>query len=153
MTVTETKKTLDKQSQDDLFEVNLPMMSLQVHRPHMQLPHPGKAEAQQAMRTAKSMMPTSERIVYYGGLGALAVLGVIEWPIAAAIGIGTMVASHARAAVKTTKPTPAADAKPARAAAAKTARAQAADAKMARPAPKRAPTRPRAGAARGRKQA
>jgi hypothetical protein len=49
---------------------------------------------------AKTFLPPPERLIYYGGLGALAMLGFIEWPVAAAIGAGTMIAQRARGAEK-----------------------------------------------------
>lgn len=39
--------------------------------------------------------PTGRRILYYGGLGLLAAVGMVEWPVAAAIGAGVWVATHA----------------------------------------------------------
>jgi hypothetical protein len=36
------------------------------------------------------------RLAYYGALGAMAVVGAIEWPVAAAIGAGVWLASRAR---------------------------------------------------------
>jgi uncharacterized membrane protein (DUF4010 family) len=36
------------------------------------------------------------RLVYYGALGAMAVVGAIEWPVAAAIGAGVWLASRTR---------------------------------------------------------
>ncbi|HLI36954.1 MAG TPA: hypothetical protein VKV80_06385 [Streptosporangiaceae bacterium] len=35
---------------------------------------------------------TPERVLWYGGLGALAAFGVIDWPVAAVVGAGTYVA-------------------------------------------------------------
>jgi len=37
-----------------------------------------------------------DALLYYGGLAGLAVLGVLEWPVAAATGLGVAVASGAR---------------------------------------------------------
>ncbi|RAY11305.1 hypothetical protein DPM19_31020 [Actinomadura craniellae] len=49
-----------------------------------------------AGRSAASHLPAPGRIAFYGGLGAAAVAGVLDWPVAAAIGIGTVVARRAR---------------------------------------------------------
>ncbi|WP_062353227.1 hypothetical protein [Herbidospora yilanensis] len=112
MTVTETKnrpvkgpteKTSVAEEQDDMLRLDLPMVSLQVHQPHMHLPHLDKEEAGHAMRRAVRSRSV-EQVVYYGGLGALAAVGVIEWPIAAAIGVGTLIAARAKAAAKRDKP-------------------------------------------------
>ncbi|GLX99377.1 hypothetical protein [Herbidospora sp. NBRC 101105] len=110
MTVTETKNrpmkgTAEKTSvaeeeHDDMLTLNLPMVSLQVHQPHMHLPHMDKGQAGHAMRRA-AKSTSAQQVVYYGGLGALAAVGVIEWPIAAAIGVGTLIAARAKGAAKT----------------------------------------------------
>ncbi|MFC7648520.1 hypothetical protein ACFQX6_54845 [Streptosporangium lutulentum] len=52
------------------------------------MPHVNRQEVGQAVDTARSFLPPPERIAYYGGLGALAVAGLIEWPVAAAIESG-----------------------------------------------------------------
>ncbi|GAA2101860.1 hypothetical protein GCM10009780_51980 [Actinomadura alba] len=48
-----------------------------------------------AVSSAQSSLPPPERMAYYAGLGALAAFGVIEWPVAAAIGAGTILAKRA----------------------------------------------------------
>lgn len=44
-------------------------------------------------------LPPRDALVYIGGLGALAVIGIIEWPVAAVVGIGHLLAAerHSRA--------------------------------------------------------
>ncbi|GES09005.1 hypothetical protein [Acrocarpospora macrocephala] len=124
MTVTETKNrsmkgTVEKASMakggpdEELLELNLPMVSLQVHRPHMHVPHMDTSWAERMMRTGRAAIPPPEQLVYYGGLGVLAVLGAVEWPIAAAIGVGTMIASRAAGGAKMAKPMAKPAAKPA----------------------------------------
>jgi hypothetical protein len=44
-------------------------------------------------------LPPRERMLYYAGLGALAALDVVSWPVAAAIGGGVWVASRSRASI------------------------------------------------------
>ncbi|MFB9499873.1 hypothetical protein ACFFR6_23090 [Saccharothrix mutabilis subsp. capreolus] len=39
-------------------------------------------------------MPSPEHAMYFAGLGLLAVFGVVEWPVALAIGTGTLVAER-----------------------------------------------------------
>jgi hypothetical protein len=46
----------------------------------------------EAGRAVAGFLPPPERLVFYGGLGVAAVLGAIDWPVAAAIGLGTMIA-------------------------------------------------------------
>ncbi len=41
-------------------------------------------------------LPPPERMAFYGGLGALAAVGVVEWPVAAAIGAAAVVARRSR---------------------------------------------------------
>jgi hypothetical protein len=52
-------------------------------------------EVGHAMTGAHPPLPPAERMAYYAGLGALAAFGVIEWPVAAAIGAGTILARRA----------------------------------------------------------
>lgn len=49
-----------------------------------------------AAETVRSYLPPVERMVYYGGLGTAALVGVLEWPVAVAAGVGVWVASRAR---------------------------------------------------------
>ncbi len=41
------------------------------------------------------VMPPADRLVFYGGLGVAAIVGLIDWPVATAIGIGTLFARRA----------------------------------------------------------
>jgi hypothetical protein len=41
------------------------------------------------------VLPPPDRLVFYGGLGVAAVFGVIDWPVATAIGLGTLLARKA----------------------------------------------------------
>lgn len=75
--------------------VQLPFVTAEFHRPDVQLP--GRAELEGAIGAVRKNLPPPEQMVYYGGLAALAVFSVIEWPVAAAIGVGTAVAQHAAA--------------------------------------------------------
>jgi hypothetical protein len=43
---------------------------------------------------ARTLMPSPEQLLYYTGLGAAAVMGVIEWPVALAVGAGVAVAQR-----------------------------------------------------------
>jgi hypothetical protein len=38
-------------------------------------------------------LPCRDQLVFYGGLGLLAVVGVIEWPVAAVVGAGHLLAA------------------------------------------------------------
>lgn len=69
--------------------VNLPLVTVQMRAPR--LPHVRSRGVGHAVAGARSILPPPERMAYYAGLGALAVFGVIEWPVAAAIGAGTVI--------------------------------------------------------------
>ncbi|WP_322779649.1 hypothetical protein [Frankia sp. Cas4] len=49
-----------------------------------------------SMKVGPVRLPSPAQTAFYLGLGALAVAEVVEWPIAAAIGVGTYVAQHSR---------------------------------------------------------
>ncbi|WP_214364247.1 hypothetical protein [Pseudonocardia sp. H11422] len=67
-------------------------MTAQFRAPDMHVPRPSDLGG--VARGAWSMLPSPTATLYYGGLVATAALGVIEWPVAAAIGIGTALASR-----------------------------------------------------------
>lgn len=62
---------------------------LTVHRVHMPMSGRGVANAGKAVT---SSVPAPEGLVYYAGLGALTAFGVVEWPVALAIGVGVGIA-------------------------------------------------------------
>ena len=86
-------------------------------------------------------VPPPDQLAFYGVLGGLAVLGAIEWPVAAAIGVGQAVVSRhfgekpaveeQRPAVETTPAKAAVSPAPAKKAPAKKAPAKKAPAKKA----------------------
>jgi hypothetical protein len=59
------------------------------------MPPVGRQEIGFAARGVASMLPPRRELVYYTGLGALAGVGLVEWPVAVAIGAGTAVARRA----------------------------------------------------------
>jgi len=42
----------------------------------------------------KVSLPPPEQLAFYGALGALAAVSVIDWPVALAIGVGAAVVAH-----------------------------------------------------------
>jgi hypothetical protein len=74
-----------------LVNVRVPVLGVRI---------PGVATAKRETKAAagvvRSYLPPMERLAYYGGLGAAAVLGVLEWPVAAAAGAGVWVATRGR---------------------------------------------------------
>lgn len=112
MAVTETSRMSRQRGSErsshngDLIALDTPVVSLHLHRPHMprmpRMPQMKRMtegtmqETARAVETARTFLPPPERMLYYGALGALAVFGLVEWPVAAAIGAGTMIAQRAR---------------------------------------------------------
>jgi len=70
-----------------------------VHVPRPPVPHASGQDVTTAARVVGSYLPPREQLVLYAGMGAGAVAGVIEWPVAAAVAAGTFVAKRARSAV------------------------------------------------------
>ncbi|MFC4062877.1 hypothetical protein ACFOWE_31690 [Planomonospora corallina] len=68
----------------------LPLIKLRLQAPRL-----GAWEVGRVIGAARSVLPQG-RLAYYGGLGALVVLGLVEWPVAAAIGVGTVIVQRAR---------------------------------------------------------
>jgi hypothetical protein len=66
----------------------------QVPRPH--LPHVRRRDLAEAAGAVTSYLPSPGQLLFYGGLGALAALEVLEWPVAAAVAAGTYVARRSR---------------------------------------------------------
>lgn len=48
----------------------------------------------EGIHRVRESLPSSRQCAFFGGLGALAALSVIEWPVAAAIALGTVVAQR-----------------------------------------------------------
>jgi hypothetical protein len=72
--------------------VNLPFVTAQFRRPDLHLPRRrdvGAAAGAVAAR-ARSLSPTE--LAYYTGLGVLAAVELLEWPVALVVGAGTALA-------------------------------------------------------------
>lgn len=80
--------------------VRLPALRLPV--PHLSVPGLGLPTAIErvarsaagVVTTAGASLPAPRRLAYYGTLGVMAVAGALEWPVAAAIGVGVWVAGR-----------------------------------------------------------
>jgi hypothetical protein len=74
--------------------LNLPFVTAQFRKPELHLPRLGRpdvgAAAGTAAAKARSLSPAE--LAYYAGLGLLAVVEVIEWPVALVVGAGTALA-------------------------------------------------------------
>lgn len=75
--------------------VDVPLPVLTPHLKTVHVPTPGMSYVEDAGRTVAAYLPPPGRLAFYGGLGIAAVAGLLDWPVAAAIGIGTVVARRA----------------------------------------------------------
>jgi hypothetical protein len=86
--------------------IDMPILGIEVRRrqvemphvsmPHVPMPHISKQELGHYVDVARTILPPPERVAYYGALGAMAVFGAIEWPVAAAIGVGMAITQRGR---------------------------------------------------------
>jgi hypothetical protein len=75
--------------------LNLPGMSAEFRAPQLRRPSvPTPRELVRVAGAATTLLPPRDQLLYYTGLGAAAVMGVIEWPVAIAIGAGVVVAQR-----------------------------------------------------------
>lgn len=90
--------------------VHLPLVTAELHAPHLPRPHlavphvsvprpsiptlPGRRQMTDLGRGVSSLLPPKDQLALYGGLGAAAALGLLDWPVAAAVAAGTAVARH-----------------------------------------------------------
>ncbi|QRP50421.1 hypothetical protein [Amycolatopsis sp. FDAARGOS 1241] len=72
--------------------VRLPFGAPEVKLPRLALP--ARDEVTAVLDTARSFLPPPRQIVYFGALGVLTAVELIEWPVAVAIGVGTAVAGR-----------------------------------------------------------
>lgn len=72
--------------------VNLPFVTAQFRVPDLQ--PPSREELGWVVQTARSMLPSGRTLLFFGGLAATAIAGIIEWPVAAAIGVGSALAGQ-----------------------------------------------------------
>jgi hypothetical protein len=75
--------------------LNLPFVTAQFRAPRLHMP--GRGDMDSAARGARSLLPSPKAALYFGALAVTAAAGVIEWPVAAAIGVGTALASRGEA--------------------------------------------------------
>lgn len=72
--------------------VHLPGVTAEFHQPDHYIPT--RDDLAETAETIRGFLPSPQMGLWLGGLGALAALSVIEWPVAAAIGAGTVVAAQ-----------------------------------------------------------
>jgi hypothetical protein len=77
--------------------LDLPGVSADFRAPELHMPHvPTPREMVRAAGSARTLLPPRDKMLYYGGLGVAAAVGVIEWPVAVAVGAGMAIAQRAR---------------------------------------------------------
>lgn len=86
--------------------VTLPFVTAEFRAPEIHLPSlpvraPDRDDLSGAVSAIRAHLPSPGQAAYYAGLGALGALQLIEWPVALAIGVGTVVAQHYGAAGRT----------------------------------------------------
>lgn len=93
--------------------LHLPLLTAELHAPHVPRPHaphvsvphvpmphasmptlPGRQQVADLGRGVSDLLPPTDQLALYGGLGAAAALGVLDWPVALAVAAGTAVARH-----------------------------------------------------------
>ncbi len=72
--------------------VDLPGVSAEFHPPDHYIPT--RDDLAGAANTVREYLPSREMALWFGGLAALAAFAVIDWPVAAAIGAGTVIAKR-----------------------------------------------------------
>ena len=77
---------------DEPVEVNLPFVTAKFRRMNVRIPD--REDLNEVARTFRTHLPSPGHAAYYAGLGTLAALSIIEWPVAAAIGMATVTALH-----------------------------------------------------------
>ncbi|MGW3951226.1 hypothetical protein ACWEKM_09850 [Streptomyces sp. NPDC004752] len=88
-TATRARPSAKSAAQQPATDGKLHMHSLDVHAPvHIPYLTPGDVVANTQAMTSK--LPTRD-VLFYGGLGALAVVGALDWPVALAIGGATAI--------------------------------------------------------------
>jgi hypothetical protein len=90
----EEPRTFEQVEQAPLT-LTVPVVTGRISTAHIQLP--GTAGVADAVRSARSLKPSPAVGLFYGALAATAAIGVIQWPVAAAIGVGTALARRAGA--------------------------------------------------------
>ena len=78
--------------------VNRPSATAQFDQPDRYLPTCD--ELAFVVNTVRGYLPSSRMTAFYGSLGALVVMEVIDWPVAAAIAVGAWRSSHAAEIVR-----------------------------------------------------
>lgn len=88
-------------AEEQTHTIRLPFLTVSVARPAGRpVTTPSQAGPRSTPTTGLPVAPSGNgpRLLFYTGVAALGVAGVVEWPVAAAIAAGTYIASRARTA-------------------------------------------------------
>ncbi|GGI94008.1 hypothetical protein [Streptomyces brasiliensis] len=97
-----TERTRQEAQAGDGAGMHLHMRTL---HPPVPIPYLTKEEMTNTARAATARLPgtpAAKDLVFYGGLGALAVAGALEWPVALAVGGATWLVRSGRRQQKET---------------------------------------------------
>ena len=72
--------------------VNLPFVTAQFRTPDLHLPKPRPQEIGAVLESVRTFLPSPQQALYYGGLALMAAVELVEWPVVAAIAVGTALA-------------------------------------------------------------
>jgi hypothetical protein len=72
--------------------VRIPVPNVPLPRVPLPSQHDVIVGAVHVSNVVRENRPSADQLLYYGGLGALAAFGVVDWPVAAAIGAGVWIA-------------------------------------------------------------
>jgi hypothetical protein len=87
-----TESTSQQPATSSGASIPVPYVTAQLHTTHIPLPEiPGRNEVASTVTAVRGALPSRDQLLFYTGLTAAAALSVIEWPVAAAIGIGAAV--------------------------------------------------------------
>jgi hypothetical protein len=86
------EKTRARRSGQAAQGATIPVPVPELHTRHVPVPE----TIGQARQTLGRRLPPSDRLAFYGALAAGAAFGIIDWPVAAAIGLGTIIARRTR---------------------------------------------------------
>lgn len=75
-----------------------PVLRLHTVHPRVPIPYVTPGDMLFNARTMASAIPAPRRLAFYGLLGAFAVAGALDWPVAIAVGAATEVISRERGA-------------------------------------------------------
>ena len=85
-------KTQTRHADERAQGATIPIPVPEIHTKRVSVP----TEMGQARQKLTGSLRPSGRLLFYGGLAAGAAFGIIDWPVAAAIGIGTVIARRSR---------------------------------------------------------